>query len=74
MDASAFILPVQLEDAHAREYDSALELTHQERSAIDRLVANFIKWADVDDSTLELAGLGDAAYVIDRLPTPMLHG
>ncbi|CAI9302330.1 unnamed protein product [Lactuca saligna] len=63
-----------VEDAHVREYDYALELTHQERSAIDRLVANFIKWAKFDVSTLELAGLGDATYVNDSLPTPVLHG
>ncbi|CAH1439408.1 unnamed protein product [Lactuca virosa] len=70
MDASVFGLPVQLEDPPAREHDSAPELTHQERSTVDRLVVNFIKWSDLDDSNLELTGLGDAAYVNDRLPAP----
>ncbi|CAH1416224.1 unnamed protein product [Lactuca virosa] len=51
-----------------------LNLPMKNISVIDRLVANFVKWADLGNSTLELVRLGGATYTGHRFPAPVLCG
>ncbi|CAH1413555.1 unnamed protein product [Lactuca virosa] len=54
VDAFAFGLPMQFESRLNRDHDSNPELTIDEQSTVDPLVANYVKWYDPNDSTLEL--------------------
>lgn len=74
VDASAFGVSMQFESLLIREHAPNPELTTKEQSAIDRLVANYVEWIDLDDSLLELANLEGSPYVIDRPSTSVLCG
>lgn len=52
---SAFAVPMQFEGLLGHEHDSTPKLPSDDHSLIDHLVANYVKWSDPDDSTIELA-------------------
>lgn len=74
VDVYAFSIPVQFERPLNREKNPNLELRIDEKSTVDRLVANYVEWIDPDDSILNPSNLEVTPYVIDRPSTLALRG
>ncbi|CAH1426554.1 unnamed protein product [Lactuca virosa] len=74
VDASPFGVPTHFENLLNRDHDSNLELTIDDQSTIDSLVANYVKWSDPNDSILELVGLEGVLYIVGRPLAPALRG
>lgn len=55
VDASSFKVAMHFESLINRDHGPNPELTVDDQYTIDRLVANYIKWYDPDDSILQLA-------------------
>ncbi|CAH1412147.1 unnamed protein product [Lactuca virosa] len=74
VEASFFSVTMQFGSLLNRLHDPNPELTIDEQLTVDRLVANYVKWSDPDDSLLKLANLEGNPYMIDRPSTPALRG
>lgn len=57
---------MQLASLSNNGHDPTPDHTTNEQVAIDRLVANYIKWYEPDDSILVLAGLEGVLFVINK--------
>ncbi|CAI9291615.1 unnamed protein product [Lactuca saligna] len=60
VDASAFPSPMKLGNLDDQESDSDPELSLIEKTVVDRLSVNYMKWSDPDEGVLEMVGLENA--------------